>query len=275
MHGLDSAWEILLPMWVSVTVFLSCLCYLPYLYLTSSLAVGRLRRRPMNLFVATLVGVVAWWCCTSFLSNICVFPLLSGFVLLHEMLYYICIVSGVIGLLGWSVLLTGWVVGWRRSRTTSRPSRPPRFQVWLQDAVVATVCYGAGVAIIFRAHLAGLTNREWMMENGESQHLLLMAFLYWPVKSLIAFIVALDVARRMRSGRRVARRLALLLGVFVVSWFGPHLPVLAWCRWRRALVSASQAPERATQQVASTPCPNLEPEEEAMPLAPKPRPEDE
>jgi len=197
--------------------------YLPYRAAVNALACGPLMGKPATLFVASLVGGILWLAATWG----CMVAVLSanerGFAPL-------LIVLGLAGCLGWFAMLVAYLAGRRRKKEqVAEKAASPRLQVWIQDLFTALICYGAGLTILAAA---GDFNRARADE-----------FLPWAVYLFVAgslgLLVAADVCRRSPACQRPLPRATLFVGIFTLFPATLPLALIAWWRWRRALVKAS------------------------------------
>lgn len=195
--------------------------YWPYRAAMNNLARGPLFGKPLALFIAAMVGCAVWLGGT--------WMIIVAALSLQKGLEGPLIVLGVMGSLGWMVLLAAWLSTRRRREIPAAPVAP--MQVWFQDLIVAVLCYASGLTIV-----AGFNGF-----NPARAEEFFPPAIYLLAAGSFGLFVALDLSRRSAWGQEPLKRASIFVGIFTL--FPVTLPaaVAAYWRWRRAIRRAESA----------------------------------
>jgi len=208
---------VLLAIMAGASIGLLFLTYWPYRWAMNALARGPLFGKPLPLFVAALAGGIAWVAGTWGTAS----------VLFHggdEM--WLAAIGGI-----GAITLCGMIIVWlatRKKSDVAAPAPVQPIQVWMQDMIVAVLCYGAGLTLI-----SAFTD----FDRNRAEEVLPYA-LYLMIAGTIGLFVSLDVSRRSPLGQQALPRAGIFISIFTI--FPATLPValLAWWRWRRAITKS-------------------------------------
>lgn len=202
----------------------------------AKLAQGYLRNHPLALFSVSLamgvvpVGVVVWWLLPRAVLPLC--GHIQGLLL----------VSG--GILGgvWIAMLAHWLAHREELRASVEQNAAegfvtdePRKSVWLQDLVLAVLCYGFGVFV--------LTELPWF--KGHDPHTLFYAGGYLLLAGAFGLYVALDVCGRSAWGQAAMLRAGVFVTLFFLFPLVLPMAYFAWKQWRKALKPKHFPPPQA------------------------------
>ncbi len=197
--------------------------YWPYRAALKHLAAsGRLSGKPFTLFGAAFGGACIWIGGT-WLGLAGVLRMTNE----RSATFWLIAVLGIVGSVGWVLLLIMWLAT-RRRKTQPSETVPP-LQVWFQDLIVAMLCYGAGLTI------AGAMND---FNRTRAEEFLPLA-IYLLMAGSFGLFVALDIARRSPWGKEGVKRALMFVMIFTVFPVTLPIAMLAYWRWRRALKYAA------------------------------------
>ncbi|HYG74683.1 MAG TPA: hypothetical protein VEK08_06750 [Planctomycetota bacterium] len=198
------------------------LTYWPYRWAMNALACGPLFGKPLALFAAAIGGAVLWIGSVAGITTSVISAGGNGFVALA--------IVGAVGSLCFLVFIIAWLLRPRSqvSAPTNGNATPP-LQVWMQDLIVALLCYGAGLTII-----SAVNN----FDRNRADEVLPYA-IYLMVAGTFGLLAALDVSRHSEAGQRALPRAGIFVGIFTLFPVALPVALLAWWRWRRALTRSA------------------------------------
>ena len=203
-----------------------CLTYLAYRAVILYSARVTHAEKPAALFVLSVVSGFVWLFGTPAL----VILITAGHGKRWEDIYLVLLlVSVVLGAVGWLVLAVVHLKRRAAYRAYLREHPAPKFQMWLQDIIIATFSLGLSMTAIIN-----------LGDIVKEQSAIITLAIYEVITHGVMFFAVMDACRfseRLKAPR--ARAVYVFALMFLNAFMPlPILTALSWNVWRRALFLA-------------------------------------